>query len=54
MGDMDEITLFLYAKGLTTGRVSAHFQEIYGVSVSKETVSRITENVIDEMNEWSK
>jgi putative transposase len=35
--------LSLYAKGLTTGEISAHFAEIYGASVSKETISRITE-----------
>jgi hypothetical protein len=39
---VDEIVLSLYAKGLTTGEISAHFAEIYGASVSKETVSRIT------------
>ena len=46
---VDEIVLSLYAKGLTTGEISAHFAEIYGASVSKETVSRITDKVIEEM-----
>src|SRR6187402_1427469 len=50
--DVDEIVLSLYAKGLTTGEISAHFAEIYGASVSKETISRITDTVIEEMNEW--
>ena len=50
---VDEIVLSLYAKGLTTGEISAHFAEIYGASVSKETVSRITDKVIEEMNDWS-
>src|SRR5215469_9307603 len=49
---VDEIVLSLYAKGLTTGEISAHFAEIYGASVSKETVSRITDRVIDEMQAW--
>jgi putative transposase len=40
LGGVDEIVLSLYAKGLTTGEISAHFAEIYGASVSKETVSR--------------
>ena len=39
LGGVDEIVLSLYAKGLTTGEISAHFAEIYGASVSKETVS---------------
>ena len=37
LADVDEIVLSLYAKGLTTGEISAHFAEIYGASVSKET-----------------
>ncbi|WP_405167039.1 IS256 family transposase [Nocardia sp. NBC_01499] len=50
---VDEIVLSLYAKGLTTGEISAHFAEIYGASVSKETVSRITDKVIEEMQDWA-
>ncbi|WP_157002327.1 IS256 family transposase [Agromyces laixinhei] len=49
---VDEIVLSLYANGLTTGEISAHFAQIYGASVSKETVSRITDKVIEELNEW--
>ena len=44
--------LSLYARGLTTGEISAHFQEIYGADVSRETVSRITERVVAEKDEW--
>jgi putative transposase len=53
LGEVDEIVLSLYAKGLTTGEISAHFAEIYGASVSKETVSRITDRVVAEMEEWA-
>jgi transposase-like protein len=53
LSGVDEIVLSLYAKGLTTGEISAHFAEIYGASVSKETVSRITDRVIEEMTDWS-
>jgi transposase-like protein len=52
LNGVDEIVLSLYAKGLTTGEISAHFAEIYGASVSKETVSRITDRVIEEMQAW--
>jgi putative transposase len=52
LSGVDEIVLSLYAKGLTTGEISAHFMEIYGASVSKETVSRITDKVIEEMQAW--
>lgn len=51
--DVDEIVLSLYAKGMTTGEISAHFAEIYGASVSKETISRITDKVVAEMQDWA-
>ena len=37
--DVDAIVLSLYARGLTTGEISAHFAEIYGASVSARTPS---------------
>jgi putative transposase len=43
LGDVDTVVLSLYAKGLTTGEISAHFAEVYGASVSKDTASRITD-----------
>jgi putative transposase len=49
---VDQMVLSLYAKGLTSGEISAHFAEIYGASVSKETISRITDKVIEEMQAW--
>ena len=52
LGEVDEIVLSLYAKGLTTGEISAHFAEIYGAAVSKETISRITDRVVEEMQTW--
>jgi putative transposase len=52
LGGVDTIVLSLVAKGLTTGEVSAHFEEIYGASLSKDTISRITDRVLTEMAEW--
>jgi len=52
LSGVDEMVLSLYAKGLTTGEISAHFAEIYGASVSKETICRITDKVIEEMQSW--
>jgi transposase-like protein len=40
LSDVDEVVLSLYAKGLTTGEISAHFDQIYGALISKETISR--------------
>jgi transposase-like protein len=45
LSDVDAVVLSLYAQGLTTGEISAHFAEVYGASVSKDTVSRITDRV---------
>jgi putative transposase len=53
LSGVDEMVISLYAKGLTTGEISAHFAEIYGASVSKETISRITDKVVDEMQDWA-
>ena len=50
---VDEIVLSLTARGLTTGEISAHFAEVYGASVSKETVSKITDKVVEEMTAWA-
>ena len=50
---VDEIVLSLTARGLTTGEISAHFAEVYGASVSKDTVSKITDKVVEEMNDWA-
>lgn len=52
LNGVDEIVLSLYANGLTTGEISAHFAQIYGASVSKETISRITDKVLEEMQSW--
>ena len=49
---MDNIVLSLTAKGLTSGEISAHLAEIYDASVSKETISRITDQIVEVMVEW--
>ena len=49
---VDELVISLAAKGLTTGEISAHLAEVYGAEVSKDTVSRITEAVIEELAAW--
>jgi putative transposase len=53
LGDVDEVILSLYAHGMTTGDISAHFADVYGASVSKDVVSRITDRVEKDMVEWS-
>src|SRR5829696_4200136 len=50
---IDSIVLSLTARGLTTGEVAAHFTEVYGAKVSRDTISRITDKVLEEMAEWA-
>jgi putative transposase len=52
LNGVDALVCSLSAKGLTHGEISAHLAEIYGAQVSKETVTRITDRVIDGMVEW--
>lgn len=42
----------LYAKGLTTGEIQAHLEEIYDTTVSRETISKITDEIVDDMVAW--
>jgi putative transposase len=53
LSSIDEIVLSLYARGLTTGDIAAHFAEIYDAQVSKDTISRITDRVVEEMQAWT-
>jgi putative transposase len=52
LGGIGQIVLSLTARGLTTGEVAAHFAEVYGAKVSKDTISRITDKVVEEMAGW--
>ncbi len=38
-----------YAKGLATGEIQAHLVEIYGTEVSRETISKITDEIVADM-----
>ncbi len=49
---VDTMVISLTAKGLTTGEVAAHLKEVYDADISKETISKITDEVIEEMNDW--
>jgi putative transposase len=49
---LDELVISLSAKGLTHGEICAHLAEVYGAEVSKQTISTITDRVIEGMAEW--
>lgn len=50
---VDQVVLSLTARGLTTGEIAAHFDEVYGARASKDKISRITEKVTGELAEWA-
>jgi putative transposase len=49
---VEDMVISLSAKGLTTGEIAAHLAEVYGADVSRQTISTITDKVIDGMTEW--
>jgi putative transposase len=42
----------LYAKGMTTGEIQAHLFEIYDTDISRETISKITDVIVEDMLAW--
>ena len=52
LSGVEDLVLSLSAKGLTTGEISAHLAEVYGAEVSKQTISTITDKVMEGMAEW--
>lgn len=52
LSGVDEMVVSLASKGLTTGEIQAHLAEVYGAEVSRQTISTITDAVIDGMAEW--
>ena len=52
LNDVEAVAISLYAKGLTTGEISTHFAEVYGASISKDTISWITDRIVGELEGW--
>jgi len=48
----DEQIVALYSRGMTTRDIEAHLREIYGTSVSRDTISQVTASVLDDAREW--
>lgn len=49
---MDDKIIGLYAAGLTVRDIRAHLEEVYGLKVSPDLISRVTDAVLDEVREW--
>jgi putative transposase len=52
LSGINDLVISLSAKGLTHGEISAHLAEIYGAQVSKQTISAITDRVMEGMAAW--
>jgi putative transposase len=50
----DEKIIALYSRGLSTRDIEAHLQEIYGVKVGRDLISRVTDAMMDDVREWAK
>jgi putative transposase len=50
----DDKILALYSRGLSTRDISAHLEEIYGVAVSRDLISKVTDAVMDDVRDWGK
>ena len=52
VGQIDELVLSLYARGLSTRDIEAHLLEVYDVKASRELISNVTDVVNDEIEIW--
>jgi transposase-like protein len=50
--DLEERTVSMYAKGMTTRDIAAHLADMYGVEVSDPMISTITDKVLPLVTEW--
>jgi len=48
----DDKIISMYARGMSTREISNHLEEIYGVEVGRDTISRVTDAVLDDVKEW--
>ena len=52
LNGFDDRIISLYARGMTTRDIQAHFEESYGVEVSPTFISQVTNEVMDEVKQW--
>ena len=49
---LEEKIISMYAKGMTTRDIQAHIDDIYGYELSPETISNITDKLLEKAKEW--
>src|SRR6187397_3207237 len=50
--DFDDKIVSMYARGMTVREIRGHLEELYGIEVSPDLISAITDAVLDEVAEW--
>lgn len=48
----DDKVISMYARGMSTREICGHVRELYGLEVSAELISKVTDAVLDELKEW--
>ena len=48
----DDKILSMYARGMSTREIQGHLEEMYGVEVSASLISQVTDEVIEELQQW--
>jgi putative transposase len=51
-GGLDDMVISLYAHGMSVRDILHHLEQVYGTQLSAETVSRITDGVLEEVRAW--
>ena len=52
LAGFDQAVISLYAKGMTTGDIAAHLDEVYDTEVSRDLISKVTDQILFDMREW--
>jgi len=48
----DEKIISMYARGMSTREIQGHLRELYGIEVSPDLISAVTDAVLEEVTDW--
>ena len=52
LAGLDEKILALYAGGMTVRDIAGHLQDLYGIQIARDTISRVTDAVLEDVAGW--
>jgi len=50
--EFDDKIISMYARGMTVREIRGHLEDLYGIDVSPDLISAVTDAVLDEVSEW--